>query len=406
MINVRNKLTSGICEGRSTTSLSDCHNGVIRPISFFFQHRQLSVVLFSSSCKTTLPKLSPAVYNTSYFSIRGCESPPQSLFARQFSSVVSETVSTTSSDKGSSTKGETKDNDNKKKKANASFFFDNLGKIFLLVIASIIASLIRSSAGTRNRNTLRDTLEDIALVDPVELEELRLANSALDPDTFRTILQNVYREFPNGTCSYTDFVHCVRRTMVQLKGDAFTVELGHLVDRLMVQVLNKQEKRGNSSDGSNYDNDRMPVSLFLTILTMALYSETKDRIRILYEVLQHQEEIQKHSDNNFGDSTDDTNNGNASTQYVSIDQVRSMVGYLQDSCQLPPDTQIIPTDTKYPTQQWKRGAPEELVPWQKGNNGENSDLIDLYTFATILRSKSVCAWGECYYKRKFDKEDV
>lgn len=332
---------------------------------------------------------------------------------RQFSSVASSSTLTSTSSDSKDSSNNTKENSNedkkqKKKTDNASFFFDNLGKIFLLAIASVIATLVRSSAGTRNRNALRDALEEVALVDPMELDDLRLANSALDPETFRAILQKVYQAFPDGTCSYDEFVRCVRRTMAQLKGDAFTVELGHLVDRLMVQVLSKR-KVSEESNSDSINNTNMPVSLFLTVLTMALYSETKDRIRVLYEILQHQEAIQKQQQQSpsfVGDSTDiSSSNDGTSAPVVSIDQVRAMVGYLQDSCQLPPDTQIVPTETKYPTQQWKRGTPKELVPWQQ-SGGKQDDLIDLYTFATILRSKSVCAWGECYFKRKFEEDDV
>jgi hypothetical protein len=297
--------------------------------------------------------------------------------------------STATSDDAKKNMGNNKDN-----KDNSSLFFDNLGKIFLLVIASVIASLVRSSAGSRNRIVLRDALEDIALVDPMELEELRLANSAFDPDTFRVILKHVHQSFPQGTCTYQDFIHCVRKAMAQVKGEAFTVELGHLLDRLMVQVLKRHEVADDSS------NVELPVILLLTSLTMALYSDAKERIRILYEILQLQEEQSGQQSSNLSFDNDGSSPGGAT---VTIDQVRSMVGYLQDTCQLPPDTQIVPTETKYPTQQWKRGSPRDLVPW---SGKADSDLIDLYTFASILRSKSVCAWGECYYKRKFEEEDV
>jgi len=150
------------------------------------------------------------------------------------------------------------------------------------------------------------------------------------------------------------------------------------------------------------DDSTMPLSLFLTALTLALYSDARDRIRILYEILQmekdqlHQQHLDKH----------DVQKSHLSAG-ITIAQVRAMVGYLQETCQLPPDTQIIPTETKYPAQQWKRGTPKELVPWGEDNGGKSdSYLLDLFTFATILRSKSVCAWGECYHKRKFEEEDI
>ena len=72
------------------------------------------------------------------------------------------------------------------------------------------------------------------------------------------------------------------------------------------------------------------------------------------------------------------------------------MGYLQDTFQLAPDTQVIMADTKFPVQQYKVASPNEMVSW----DGPPNDLIDVQAFADILRSKSVCAWGECYFKKK------
>jgi hypothetical protein len=83
-------------------------------------------------------------------------------------------------------------------------------------------------------------------------------------------------------------------------------------------------------------------------------------------------------------------------EVVTIDEVRRMVGYLQDTCQLVPEAQIIATDKKYPTQQYRCGTPHEIVSWEGA-----TDEVDVDGFAAILRSKSVCAWGECYHKKKF-----
>ena len=89
-----------------------------------------------------------------------------------------------------------------------------------------------------------------------------------------------------------------------------------------------------------------------------------------------------------------------------------MVGYLQATYQLPPDTQIIPTDTKYPAQQWKRASPDELVPGggvpserEEDHHKRNEQVVDIVEFAAILRTKSVCAWGECYHKWKPGMEE-
>ena len=103
-----------------------------------------------------------------------------------------------------------------------------------------------------------------------------------------------------------------------------------------------------------------------------------------------------------------------------------LVAALQKTFQLVPDAQVIPVvNQKYPTQQYEQGAPEKLVvaameqvaaskkiekekstaSVQHGNSTsiESSsceDLVDIDAFAAILRSKSVCAWGECYHKKR------
>ena len=256
----------------------------------------------------------------------------------------------------------------KAKKDDSNIFIDNLGKIFLGVIATIIGTLVRSSFNTSNRNNLRDLLEDLSVLDPVEIEDIRIANSELTPDVFRKIMSDVAERFPEGSCSYLDFIKAVRKSMVQQKGEAFTIELGHLIDRVVTEVLQKAKESPSQE---------LPLSLWLTTLSLALNSSVPDRIRIIYEIMEMEEKP------------------------VTFQQIPSMVSYLQDTCQLPADTQIVPTETKYPTQQWEKGTPQDLVPWE----GSNREVVDVDAFAAILRSKSVCAWGECYYKKEFKNVD-
>jgi hypothetical protein len=253
----------------------------------------------------------------------------------------------------------------KAKKDDPNFFLDNLGKIFLGTIAVVIGALVRSSYNTSNRNNVRDVLEDQAVLDPVEIDELRIANSELTPEVFRKISKDLHDQFPHGHCSYDGFIKAVRRTMVQLKGGAFTIELGHIIDRVVSEILLKQKKT---------EHEEFPLGLWLVTLTLALNSNATDRIRILYEIMELKEKP------------------------VKFQQIPILAGYLQDTCQLPPDTQVVPTETAYPTQQWEKGTPHQLVPWE----GSESETIDLDTLASILRSKSVCAWGECYHKKQFE----
>lgn len=251
----------------------------------------------------------------------------------------------------------------KKKDDNSNIFLDNLGKIFLGAIGLLIASLVRSSYGTSNKTKVREELEEQAALDPLEVDDLRVANSELTPEVFRTIMADVQETFPEDTATYQDFVSCVRKTMARLKGDAFTVELGYLVDRAVLAALREKGKREDE-----------PVSLLflLTALSMSLCSSVDDRITILFEAMHPKDGTVKFKD------------------------IQAMVGCLQDTCQLVPDAQIVKGGRQYPTQQYERGTPDQLVQWE----GSDQDDLDREAFSAVITSKAVCAWGECYNRRR------
>jgi len=196
--------------------------------------------------------------------------------------------------------------------------------------------------------------------------------------------------------SYHEFVRDVRTIMAtkfdDKGGESFTIEMGHLLDRVVIDILDNRS--------SNSTDENLPVALFWTALVMAMNGPVSDRIRILHELLLIDE---GHS-----------HNEGRKVSSVPLSRVRDVVGYLQETCQLPPDTQIVPiTEQKYPTQQWRRATPDELLPdcdiaidTKNNNHGGdgrsdieiNENGVDLIEFAAILRSKTVCAWGECYQK--------
>jgi len=297
----------------------------------------------------------------SVFRIAAARNRLESLSAARSFSEAPAATSTSSQAKDSTSSEKTK-----KKDDNPNIFLDNLGKIFLGTIGLIIGSLVRSSYGGSNRIKVREQLEEKAALDPLEVDDLRAANSELTPQVFRIIMEDLQEAFPQGSATYQEFVFSVRKTMCRLKGEAFTVELGHLVDRAVLAALHQQ---GKAQD------EPLPLAFLLTSLSLGLRSTVDDRISILFEAMQ-------------------TKNGN-----VTYEDVRNMVGYLQDTCQLAPDSQVVEGERKYPTQQYERGTPVQLVQWE----GSDQDVIDLDAFTAIVRSKAVCAWGECYNKKKSPK---
>lgn len=314
-------------------------------------------------------------------------------------------------------KDEKSEKDKKKDKDDDSnLFLDNLGKIFLAAIGGVVLMLVRSSRGTANKTAVRDRIESLSVLDPLEIDDLRVANSELTVEVWDDIVGEVGGAFPDGRASYQDFVSVVVQTMRRLKGNAFTVQLGHYLDRVVVELLDDMEeadaakaKQGAepsaldaAADAGSGDRTRkdLPLSLLLTVLSLALNAGVNDRVKALFDVMKRY---------SVEDDTGDT---------VSEDDVVRMVGYLQQTCQLVPDAQIVYGEMKYPVQQYRRGNATELVAGGSkimaeegtkgeagekegdGGGGDDACTYDMTEFQRLLRTKSVCAWGECYVKKR------
>ena len=310
--------------------------------------------------------------------------------------------SSTNSKESESSKGQ---KDQKKKSAadEPNIFLDNIGKIFLGAIGAIILALVRSSKATSNRTALRDYIENHSLLDPLEIDDLRVANSELTVEVYEKIMADVYAAFPSGRASYEDFISVVMTTMRGLKGDAFTIQLGHLIDRVAIAAIEKEaelEKQnegaigGSASDASELGSDpverQLPLPLLFTVLSLALQSDVTNRVRLLFGALQK-------------------DSASAEEGMVTEADIIRMVSYLQTTCQLVPDAQIVQTETKYPIQTYREGSPAELVGCAKKlmeddgllrDKTKDAGRYDISDFHRILRTKQICAWGECYRKTK------
>jgi len=275
-----------------------------------------------------------------------------------------------------------------KETSTGNIFLDYAGSIFLGAIGLIVAWLVRSYQNTLRRNLVRDRIEETAHLDPLELDDLRTANTeTITLEQFRMIMDQLLllkQEHEQIMMTYPDFVHKVR-SILFIENDnnaAFTVQLGHLLDRVAISALSRHDKTIR---------DTMPLQFWLTLLSLSLSGcSPSDRIRLLYQMMQAQA----------------TNDNGTEPDPVSMDQVVELVGYLQDTCQLVPDAQVVATSRKYPMQDYAVGTPEQLVDRYRWVNKETTGPgsvthIDLEAMAAILRSKSVCAWGECYHKKKF-----
>jgi hypothetical protein len=284
----------------------------------------------------------------------------------------------------------------KKSKTPGDVFLDNLGTIFLSAIGLLILTLIRSSYGTSNKTNLRKRIEVETALDPFEMDDLRTANDQISPEIFREIYMSLRRKHGwtlSQKVDYKLFVSGVMQVMKGMKGDEFTVQLGHLLDRVVAAAAEKNQEEEVNVLGE----DGLEFRLLLVALSLTMKSSVRDRVEVLYEILQDSE--MEHND--MG--------GEMKAPAVREKDVIKMVGYLQQTSQLVPDAQIVESDVKYPAQEYKVASPVELVHF--GKEMKKDELSDdalaggemewtCDDFHHLLRSRGVCAWGECYVKTK------
>jgi hypothetical protein len=322
----------------------------------------------------------------------------------------------------SSTTANSNKNDQKhnKKKTPGDIFLDNLGTLFLSAIGLLILALVRSSKGTTNKNNLRSLIETCAALDPFEIDDLRTANDEFTVQVFRDIcgqlLGKKYGWRLEDEIDYKLFVSAVMQEMKGMKGEQFTIQLGHLMDRVIVSIVEEQQQgreqqgreqvqedlyteKNDDPDTSVTSSQGLELRLLLVVLSLALNSTVRERVEVLYDIL-----------GTHGSFYDDDDDGNDAVvdehSNVQEKDVIKMVGYLQKTCQLPPDAQIVESKTKFPVQEYLVGSPRELVIL--GKESKKEELMSSNTdrgwscddVHHLLRSRNVCAWGECYVKTK------
>lgn len=363
----------------------------------------------SSTCKL----LSTIQLNKS--SIGNSIKPFSTVAATSTSSTTSSSSSTQTGSSASTNQQQSsndKDGNDKSKKDDSNIFLDNLGKIFLSTIGLVLVMLLRSTKSNNARTALREDIETNALLDPLEIDDLRLANSDFTIDIWENIVKDIRKEFPNRTAvTYPEFLTVVMRVMREAKGEGFTIQFGHLVDRVVIAELERSEKNsGGEVDFGEGSTDQhqdakllqveLPLAFLFAALSLALHSTVTDRVRALFEAmilngvdtpLQQQAEQEEQLS-------------------VDADQISQMIQYLQNTCQLVPEAQIVETNSKVPYQTFRVGTGEELIKrarqgfgGKKGSAGVTKEVdgpVTLDDFHAILKSRAVCAWGECYVKKR------
>jgi hypothetical protein len=351
-----------------------------------------SQALFNKHNQRSIAAITTQYHNPSLSSTAPANRHP----ATPFSTVATPPPPSSSTDQSNS--NQNKDNTNDKKKDDSNIFLDNLGKIFLSTIALVLLSLLRSNKGNNAKAALREDIETYALLDPLEIEDLRCVNDHFTKEVWDEILQ----EFVGRrTLTYGAFMRGVLTVLRNRYGEGATIQFGHLMDRVVVKEL-ERVVNSKKTEGESVGEVELPVSFLLTALSLALHSTVADRVKALYDVMILMS----------GDRPGD-NNLSREEQTVSMNQVEQMIQHLQSTCQLVPDAQIVPTVSNIPFQAYRVGNGAELTRRAcegldlmdgKDTNDDvaaehESARVALDDFYAILKSRSVCAWGECYVKK-------
>jgi len=275
----------------------------------------------------------------------------------------------------------------KKASDDNNVFLDNLGKIFGLSIGALIIFVVRSSQRTSNQTAVKDKAEEESCLDPVEIEEMRAVNVDLTEPVFASLVTHVHEKVGAGNgCTYPKFMALVKAQFAKVTDDGTnTVQLGHYLDRV---VLNQP----------GYDDDKeYPLSFLFTVLSLALFSPVEARLNLLYKVLQ------------LSSSAGSSPGSSSAPSPLPAPIVYDFITVLRDTCQLPPESHPVEDGSPYPVQKYKTGTGEEILNSKLRDEkdadkaaqsrtlyGGVGDDVTEEMFKRIMRSKAVCAWGECY----------
>jgi hypothetical protein len=322
-----------------------------------------------------------------------------------------------------------------------------MGTIFLTVIGGIVAWLVRSYLNSQERTAVRHRLEATSAADPLELDDVRVANSdlvQLNVETFQQVMELVQSRLETTSeeacyrMTYPQFVSAVRTALLTIHTKeqpsftdtsasevAVTVQLGHILDRIALSMLWKQEPppQQHALDTNRLLNTvSLPLAQWWTLVSLAMDVMPRQRIPILLQAVVQSSSMGGTETDEYSLEATTTAKRTNDDVVLTYEQVVELVSYLQASCQLAPDAQIVADPLRqYPLQRYTIGTPHQLVDLalttmattttttsnattsttaQHPDLQHEARLFDCQALEAILTSKSVCAWGECYRKTK------
>jgi len=165
--------------------------------------------------------------------------------------------------------------------------------------------------------------------------------------------------------------------------------------------VNKQSDGNNGFGGSAPtipDDAEESLFYYLTVLSLCICEEPDRRIESLFKLCEEEEKSR-----GLAAAAAASDDEEKDSRTIRRSTVNELVTYLQKSCQIPADVQVVETGVEYPLREYKIGRGADLVNegvkllWEEGSDLDNMNFGE---FRQLLRSRGVCYCGECYKLRK------
>ncbi|TYZ65969.1 hypothetical protein PybrP1_003919 [[Pythium] brassicae (nom. inval.)] len=238
--------------------------------------------------------------------------------------------------------------------------------------------------GTRNKRHFDETQAPIAeraVISPYEAWELRSAND-ITPETFEAIRAGVLKAFPARKAAMEQFDQYLGFKLAEACPNG--LRNAYHLERVLLSLERDEQKK-------------IDLDALMVAFSMAVKGAVDDRLQCLFDLAT--------------ESTAPEAEDEEDTREITQPQLERLLELLLMTYQIPSEMRVLPVkDEKFPFQQYKSATAHELleaelqaqVDAKKLTAAEANERAS-YTFdafAQIMRSKTVCLWGECFTNSK------
>ncbi|KDO25804.1 hypothetical protein SPRG_08747 [Saprolegnia parasitica CBS 223.65] len=246
------------------------------------------------------------------------------------------------------------------------FFSRHPEYVFGAVILAIGGYIYRGSKNRKFFEAIQNEIADATPISPYEAFELRSQND-ITPDVFQKVHAQAKAFFPTNEASVRDFDLCLGSVLngMQLKN------LHHLERVLMSLPKN--------------DNGKCNLDTLMVAFSLAVKGDVNERLACLFQLQA---------------ATKDAT--------LSLEQIEAILEHILTTYQVPAEKRVVAVDDKaYPFQEYTVGSAHELLQAAVQAAIKDKSLPEVaptqYTlddFNLLLKSKSVCIWGECFSSKR------